>query len=151
MKKPICKCGLRKNGVWWHQVNGKFVNEATFMDALYETIREDADIVDMDVDITPISEEADIAAVCAVITPATVCKPTPVCKPATVCKPTWNYDISPALLLVIGVVVLVFVMVLLGIRVGDAELESCGKFKPWGNNGVIWFVENTCWGVGSVR
>ena len=144
MKKLRCKCGLRKNGTWWHQVNGKFVNEATFMDALYETIREDADIVDMDVDIAPISEEADIAAVCAVITPATVCKP------ATVGKPTWNYDISPALLLVVSVV-LVFVMVLLGIMVGDAALESCGKFKPWGNNGVIWFVEDTCRGVGSVR
>ena len=111
MKKPICKCGLRKDGTWWHLVDGKFVNEATFMDALYETIREEADIVDMDVDIAPISEEADIAAVCAVITPATVCKP------ATVGKPAWNYDISPALLLVIGVVVLVFVMVLLGLGV----------------------------------
>ena len=89
MKKPICKRGLRKNGVWWYQVNGKFVNKDTFMDALY----------------APDSEEADIAAVCEVITPATVC------------KPTWNYDISPALLLVIGVVVLVFVMVLLGLGV----------------------------------
>ena len=144
MKKPICKCGLRKNGTWWYMVDGKFVNEATFMDALYETIREDADIVDMDVDIAPISEEADIATMGAVITPATVCKPAPVCKPA------WNYDISPALLLVIGVV-LVFVMVLLGIMVGDAALESCGKFLPWGDIGVLWFVENTCWGVGSVR
>ena len=105
MKKPICKCGLRKNGVWWHQVNGKFVNETTFMDALYETIREEADIVDMDVDIAPISEEADIATMGAVITPATVG------------KPAWNYDISQALLLVVSVVVLVFVMVLLGLGV----------------------------------
>ena len=125
MKKPICKCGLRKNGVWWHQVNGKFVNEATFMDALYETIREDADIVDMDADITP----------------------TTVCKPATVCKPTWNYAISPALLLVVSVVVLVFVMVLLGIMVGDAKISKCGTYQYWGSNGVIWFVEDTCRGI----
>ena len=125
MKKPICKCGLRKNGVWWHQVNGKFVNEATFMDALYETIREDADIVDMDADITP----------------------TTVCKPATVGKPTWNYDISPTLLLIVGVLVLVFVMVLLGIMVGDAKISKCGTYQYWGGNGVIWFVEDTCRGI----
>ena len=60
-------------------------------------------------------------------------------------------DISPALLLVMGVVVLVFVTVLLVIMAGGAELGSCGKFIPWGDTGVIWFVENTCWGVGSVR
>ena len=106
MKKPICKCGLRKNGTWWHQVNGKFVNEATFMDALYETIREEADIVDMDVDI--VDMDVDIVDMDVDITPATVCKP------ATVGKPTWNYDISPTLLLVVSVVVLVFVMMLLG-------------------------------------
>ena len=145
MKKPICKCGLRKNGTWWHQVNGKFVNEATFMDALYETIRDMPDIVDMDVDIPPISEEADIATMDAVITP------TAVGKPATVCKPTWNYDISPALLLVVSVVVLVFVMVLLGIMVGDAKIYKCGTYQYWGSNGVIWFVEDTCRGVDSVR
>ena len=119
MKKPICKCGLRKNGVWWHQVNGKFVNEATFIIALY----------------APDSEEADIAAMDAVITPATVG------------KPTWNYDISPTLLLVIGVVVLVFVMVLLGIMVGDAKISKCGTYQYWGGNGVIWFVEDTCRGI----
>ena len=111
MKKPICKCGLRKNGIWWHQVNGKFVNEATFMDALYETIREEADIVDMDVDIAPISEEADIATMDAVITPATVCKP------ATVGKPEWKPDYRPTRLLFVCLVVLVFVMVLLGLGV----------------------------------
>ena len=95
MKKPICKCGLRKNGTWWYMVDGKFANEATFTIALY----------------APDSEEADIATMDAVITPATVCKPT------AVGKPTWNYDISPALLLVVCLVVLVFVMVLLGLGV----------------------------------
>ena len=94
MKNFRCRCGLRKNGTWWYMVDGKFVSEATFTTALHL--------------YAPDMEEADIAAMGAVITPTTVCKP------ATVCKPTWNYDISPALLLVIGVVMLVFVMVLLG-------------------------------------
>ena len=125
MKKLICKSGLRKNGTAWYMVDGKFVNKATFMDAYYATDREEV--------------EADIAAMGAVGTPATVG------------TPTGNYDISPALLLVVSVVVLVFVMVLLGIMAGGAELGSCGKFIPWGDTGVIWFVENTCWGVGSVR
>ena len=125
MKKLICKCGLRKNGTFWYMVDGKFVNKATFTTAYCAT--------DM--------EEADIAAMGAVITPATVGKPT------TVCKPTWNYDISPTLLLVIGVVVLVFVMVLLGIRVGDAQISKCGTYQYWGSNGVIWFVEDTCRGI----
>ena len=119
MKQSKCKCGLRKNGTWWYMVDGKFVNKGTFMDAYYATDR----------------EEADIAAVCAVSTPATVG------------KPTWNYDISPALLLVIGVVVLVFVMVLLGIMVGDAKISKCGTYQYWGSNGVIWFVEDTCRGI----
>ena len=96
------------------------------MDALYETIREDADIVDMDADI--VDMDADIT-------------------PTTVCKPTWNYAISPALLLVVSVVVLVFVMVLLGIMVGDAKISKCGTYQYWGSNGVIWFVEDTCRGI----
>ena len=74
-------------------------------------------------------EEADIAAMGAGITPE------------------WNYDISPALLLVIGVVVLVFVMVLLGIMLGDAKISKCGTYQYWGSNGVIWFVEDTCRGI----
>ena len=119
MKKLICKCGLRKNGTAWYMVDGKFVNKATFTTAYYATDR----------------AEADIAAMGAVITPATVC------------KPAWNYDISPALLLVIGVVVLVFVMVLLGIMVGDAKIAKCGTYQYWGGNGVIWFVEDTCRGI----
>ena len=125
MKKLICKCGLRKNGTWWYMVDGKFVNKATFTTAYY----------------APDSEEAGIAAMGAVITPATVCKPT------TVGKPTWNYDISPTLLLVIGVVVLVFVMVLLGIMLGDAKISKCGTYQYWGSNGVIWFIEDTCRGI----
>lgn len=119
MKKLICKCGLRKNGTAWYMVDGKFVNKATFMDAYCATDR----------------EEADIAAMGAVSTHATVG------------KPTGNYDISPALLLVIGVVVLVFVMVLLGIVVGDAKISKCGTYQYWGSNGVIWFVEDTCRGI----
>ena len=119
MKKLICKSGLRKNGTAWYMVDGKFVNKATFTTAYY----------------APDSEEADIAAMGAVITPATVG------------KPTWNYDISPALLLVIGVVVLVFVMVLLEIMVGDAKISTCGTYQYWGSNGVIWFVEDTCRGI----
>ena len=125
MKKLRCKCGLRKNDTWWYMVDGKFVNEATFTTALY----------------APDREEADIAAMGAVITPTTVGKP------ATVGKPTWNYDISPALLLVVSVVVLVFVMVLLGIMVGDAKISKCGTYQYWGSNGVIWFVEDTCRGI----
>ena len=121
MKNFRCKCGLRKNGTWWHQVNGKFVNEATFTTALHL--------------YAPDMEEADIAAMDAVITPATVC------------KPTWNYDISPALLLVVSVVVLVFVMVLLGIMVGDAKISNCGTYQYWGGDVVIWLVENTCRGI----
>ena len=116
MKKLRCKCGLRKNGTWWYMVDGKFANEATFTTAL----------------CAPDSEEADIAAMGAVVTPATVC------------KPAWNYDISPALLLIVGVLVLVFVMVLLGIMAGDAKISTCGTYQYWGSNGVIWFVEDTC-------
>ena len=56
-------------------------------------------------------------------------------------------DISPALLLVMGVVVLVFVTVLLGIMVGDAKISKCGTYQYWGGNGVIWFVEDTCRGI----
>lgn len=125
MKKLICKSGLRKNGTAWYMVDGKFVNKSTFMDAYYATNR----------------EEADIAARGAVVTPATVS------------KPTWNYDISPALLLVISMVVLVFVMVLLGITLGDAKISKCGTYQYWGSNGVIWFVEDTCRGIrlGKVR
>ena len=119
MKKRICKSGLRKNGTAWYMVDGKFVNKGMFITAYYTTDR----------------EEADIAAMGAVITPATVS------------KPTWNYDISPALLLVVGVVVLVFVMVLLGIMVGDAKIAKCGTYQYWGSNGVIWFVEDTCRGI----
>ena len=59
-------------------------------------------------------------------------------------KKNGNGAISPTLLLVIGVVVLVFVMVLLGIMVGDAKISTCGTYKYWGSNGVIWFVEDTC-------
>lgn len=119
MKKLICKQGLRKNGTAWYMVNGKFVNKGMFTVAYYSTNR----------------EEADIAAMGAVSTPATVC------------KPTWDYDISPTLLLVVGVLVLVFVMVLLGIMVGDAKLSKCGTYQYWGGNGVIWFVEDTCRGI----
>ena len=117
MKKLICKSGLRKNGTWWYMVDGKFVNKATFITAY----------------LVPDSEEADIAAMGAVVTPATVC------------KPAWNYDISPALLLVISVLVLVFVMVfVVVIGVGDAKVNYCGYYKPWVSHGKIWFVENTC-------
>ena len=117
MKKLRCKSGLRKNGTAWYMVDGKFVNKATFTTACYATDR----------------EEADIAAMGAVITPATVC------------KPTWNYDISPTLLLVISVLVLVFVMVfVVVIGVGDAKVNYCGYYKPWVSHGKIWFVENTC-------
>ena len=119
MKQSKCKCGLRKNGTVWYMVDGKFVNKATFTTAYYATNR----------------EEADIAAMGAVITPATVC------------KPTWNYDISPALLLVVYVVMLVFVMVLLGITWGDAKISKCRTYQYWGGNGVIWFVEDTCRGI----
>ena len=119
MKKLICKCGLRKNGTWWYIVDGKFVNKGTFTTALCAPDREEADIAAMDA----------------------------VSKPTTVCKPAWNYDISPTLLLVIGVVVLVFVMVLLGIMVGDARISKCGTYPYWGSNGVIWFVEDTCRGI----
>ena len=119
MTKSTINCGLRKNGTWWYTVDGKFVNKATFTTAYYATDR----------------EEADIAAMGAVSTPATVG------------KPTWNYDISPALLLVMGVVVLVFVTVLLGIMVGDAKISKCGTYQYWGSNGVIWFVEDTCRGI----
>ena len=119
MKKRICKCGLRKNGTAWYMVNGKFVNKGMFTTVYNATNR----------------EEADIAAMGAVITPATVG------------KPTWNYDISPTLLLIVGVLVLVFVMVLLGIMVGDAKLYKCGTYQYWGSNGVIWFVEDTCRGI----
>lgn len=119
MKKLICKSGLRKNGTAWYMVNGKFVNKAAFTTAYYATDK----------------EEADIATTGAVITPATVC------------KPTWNYDISSTLLLVVGVVVLVFVMVMLGITVGDGKISKCGTYQYWGGNGVIWFVEDTCRGI----
>ena len=121
MKPSKCKCGLRKNGTWWYQVDGKFVNRDTFAAVYCAPSREEV--------------EADIAAMDAVITPATVC------------KPAWNYDISPALLLVMGVVVLVFVLVLLGITVGDAKIYKCGTYQYWGGNGVIWFVEDTCRGI----
>ena len=116
MKKLICKSGLRKNGTSWYMVDGKFVNKVTFNAAYYATDR----------------AEADIAATGEVITPATVC------------KPTWNYDISSTLLWVVGVVVLVFVMVMLGITVGDGKISKCGTYQYWGGNGVIWFVEDTC-------
>ena len=127
MEKLRCKSGLRRTGTWWYQVNGKFVNKATYITAYYAPDMEKADI-----------EKADIAAMGAVSTPTTVGKP------ATVGKPTWNYDISPTLLLVVSVVVLVFVMVLLGIMVGDAKISKCGTYQYWGSNGVIWFVEDTC-------
>ena len=117
MKKLICKSGLRKNGTWWYMVDGKFVNKAAFITAY----------------LAPDREEADIAAMGAVITPATVC------------KPTWNYDISPALLWIVGITVasllLLFVVV---IGVGDAKVNYCGYYKPWGSQGKIWFIENTC-------
>ena len=119
MKKLICKCGLRKNGTAWYMVEGKFVNKGTFTTVYNATNR----------------EEADIAAMGAVSAPTTVS------------KPTWNYDISPTLLGFVGGLVLVFVMVLLGIMVGDAKLNKCGTYQYWGSNGVIWFVEATCSGI----
>ena len=127
MKQSKCKCGLRKNGTRWYQVDGKFVNRDTFA-AVY---------------CAPSREEVEVGSAAMGV----VSTPTTVCKPATVCKPTWNYDISPALLLVIGVVVLVFVMVLLGIMVGDAKISKCGTYQYWGSNGVIWFIEDTCRGI----
>ena len=87
MKKLICKCGLRKNGTVWYMVDGKFVNKGTFTTAYYATDR----------------EEADIAAMGAVITPATVD------------KPEWKPDYRPTWLLFVCLVVLVFVMAVLGL------------------------------------
>ena len=65
--------------------------------------------------------------------------------PAKKVTTQWDGDINPTLLLIVAVIVLVFVVILGGIRIGDAKIAKCGVYKPWKlNANKIWVVENTC-------